>query len=306
MQERLLAPRADEASSFLTTFNTELGRFSYTVIPFGVTVVRDVFQCKLDQCFGHLKKVILIADDIMSVAKKPNHSNHGQALKTLLLTAGKCNVQLNCRKLQCKRQEVDFIHETYTTRDCKPDKNKIIAITKIHGHTDEKQVQSFIGMTNYLSKFSARLSEIAEAIRELAKDKVPFNLDQAQQSAFTQMKQEIVNASILVYYNTKKQTVLQTDASTKGLGTCLLQEEKPVHFVSKALTDVQWEYVVIVIESLAVAWAKEKYNHFLYASQFILDTSQKPQEAILSKYINEATPRIQRILRRTFPYHSTV
>ena len=39
----------DEASSFLTTFNMELGRFRYTVMSFGVTVAGDVFQCKLDQ-----------------------------------------------------------------------------------------------------------------------------------------------------------------------------------------------------------------------------------------------------------------
>ena len=34
----------DEASSFLTTFNTKLGRFQYTVMPFGITVAGDVFQ----------------------------------------------------------------------------------------------------------------------------------------------------------------------------------------------------------------------------------------------------------------------
>ena len=38
----------DEASSFLTTFNTELGGFRYTVIPFGVTMAGDVFQHKVD------------------------------------------------------------------------------------------------------------------------------------------------------------------------------------------------------------------------------------------------------------------
>ena len=42
---------------FLTAFNTELGRFRYTVMPFGVTVAGDVFQCKLDQCFGKIKQV---------------------------------------------------------------------------------------------------------------------------------------------------------------------------------------------------------------------------------------------------------
>ena len=61
----------DEASPFLTTFNTELERFRYTVMPFGVRVAGDFFQHKLDQCFGKIKQVIVIADDIMIVGKKP-------------------------------------------------------------------------------------------------------------------------------------------------------------------------------------------------------------------------------------------
>ena len=57
------------------------------------------------------------------------------------------------------------------------------------------------------------------------------------------------------------------------------------------------------IESLAVALAMEKFHHFLYASHFILETNQKPLDAILSKSINQATPRLKRILIRNFPYH---
>ena len=79
----------------LTTFNTELGRFRYTVMPFGVTVAGDIFQCKLDQCFGNIKQVIVIANDIMIIENKPNHSDHDQAVTTLLETARRCNVQLN-------------------------------------------------------------------------------------------------------------------------------------------------------------------------------------------------------------------
>ena len=77
----------DESSSFLTTFNMELGRFRYTVMPFGIIVVGDVFQWKLDQWFGHIKNVIVIADDIMVVWKKQNHRDHDLALTILLETA---------------------------------------------------------------------------------------------------------------------------------------------------------------------------------------------------------------------------
>ena len=113
-------------------------------------------------------------------------------------------------------------------------------------------------------------------------------------------------APILAYYNPNKPTILQTNASCKGLGACLLQSEKPVYFASKALTEMQKGYVAIELESLAVAWVIEKFHHFLYGNEFILETDQKPLEAILSKSLNEATPRLQRILIRTFPYHFKV
>ena len=75
-----------------------------------------------------------------------------------------------------------------------------------------------------------------EPIRQLSKEKVPFNL---RPEACTMVKKEIAKAPVLAYYNAKKQTVLQTDASIKGLGAYLLQEEWPVYFASKALTEAQ-------------------------------------------------------------------
>ena len=64
--------------------------------------------------------------------------------------------------------------------------------------------------------------------------------------------------------------------STKGLGTCLLQDQKPVYFMSKAWTEAQRGHVAIAIESLAATWVMEKFHHFLHASHFILETDQKP------------------------------
>ena len=216
-------------------FNTELGRFQYTVMPFGATAASDVFQCKLDECFSKMKQGIIIADDITVVGYKPDHSDHDQAFTSLLQTAQKCNVKLNYDKLQYKKDEVDFFIETYTTSGCKPAKSKVSAITAMPPPTNKKQVQSFIGMNNYLSKFSVRLSVLAEQIRELSQDKAPFSWGPEHQQAFAQMKKEISSAPVLVYYYHKKQTMLQTDASLKGLGACLLQEKKPVILQVKLL-----------------------------------------------------------------------
>ena len=112
-------------------------------------------------------------------------------------------------------------------------------IAKMPSPSCKKEVQSFIGMINYLSKFSARLSELALPIRELAKDKVAFNWGLEHQAAFKLVKNEKISTPILAYYDPKKTTVLQTDASINGLGAHLLQDEKPVYFTSKALTEAQ-------------------------------------------------------------------
>ena len=64
--------------------------------------------------------------------------------------------------------------------------------------------------------------------------------------------------------------------------------------------------MAIELESLAVAWAMEKFHHFLYGNQFILETDQKPLETILARSLNQAAPRLQQILIRTMPYNFTV
>ena len=270
----------DESSSFVTTFNTEFGCYRYTVMPFGANVAGDVFQSKLDQYFGQITNMIVIADDIMVMARMQNHRNHD--------------------KLQYKQTEVKSFRETYTVDGCMPVQSKVKAIVDMPPPVCKKQVQSFIWMVNYLSKLSAHLSELAEPIRELSKEKFPFNWGPQHQESFNLVKKEITTAPILAYYNPRKATVLTTDMSIKGLGSCLLQEGRPVYFASKALTEAQRGYVAIELESLAVAWAMEKFHHFLHANHFILKTEQKLLETILSRTLNQATLHLQGILIRTF------
>ena len=118
--------------------------------------------------------------------------------------------------------EVDFFGETYTTDGCRPAQSKVSVISEMPPPTCKKQVQSFIGMIDYLLKFLARLLELAEPIRELSKDKVPFNWGLEHHTAFKQIKKEIVRASL--YWPTtilrKKQHSKQMQAPKGLLHVC--------------------------------------------------------------------------------------
>ena len=130
----------DKPSSYLTTFNTEIGRYRFTVMPFGITVAGDLFQQKLDECFGHIQNLIVIADDIMVISKNENHKDHDLAFTTLLHTTRKCNVKLNYEKLKFKCTEVNFYGETYTTDGCRPVQDKVQAIVKMPPPYNKKEV----------------------------------------------------------------------------------------------------------------------------------------------------------------------
>ena len=163
---------------------------------------------------------MVIADDIMVIGRKHSHKDHDLAFTTLLQTARKCDVKLNFEKLQYKCTEVNFYGKTYTTDGNKPAQSKITTIVEMPSPSSKKEVQSFIGMINYLSKLSPRLTELSKPIRELVKEKVPFNWGLEHQELFEMLKKEIVRAPVLAYYNPQKETILQTDTSTKGLGAC--------------------------------------------------------------------------------------
>ena len=120
--------------------------------------------------------MIVIADDIKVVGKQQNHRDLDQALTTLLQTAKACNVRLNYEKLQYKQTEVAFFGEMYTVNGFKPAQSKVKAIVEMPPPNCKKQVQSFIGMINYLSTFSAHLSELCRTYLGTVKRKGSIQL----------------------------------------------------------------------------------------------------------------------------------
>ena len=91
----------------------------------------------------------------------------------LLETVKRNNIKLNFDKIQYKQKEVEFFSETYMTQGCKPSDTKAKAITEMPKPKTLKDLQTFLGMVQYLSKFSSRIAETAEPLRDLTKNHAP-------------------------------------------------------------------------------------------------------------------------------------
>ena len=78
----------------------------------------------------------------------------------------------------------------------------------------------------------------------------------------------------------EKQFILRTDAYNSGIGAILLQEESgvkhPVAFASRKLLTRESHYSTIEKECLAIVWAIQKFQNFLYGKEFILETDHQP------------------------------
>ena len=84
-----------------------------------------------------------------------------------------------------------------------------------------------------------------------------------RQRAFQQLKQWICKTLLkttLAYYDRSQPLSIQTDASEYGLGTALLQNNRPIAFASKTLTDMETRYANIERECLSVVFGLEKFH----------------------------------------------
>ena len=107
---------------------------------------------------------------------------------------------------------------------------------------------------------------------------------------------------VLAYFNKTKKHTIQCNASKKGLGAVLLQESKPVMYVSRALTETEWKYSDIERELVAIVFALERLNHYTFGRTTTVQSDHQPLQSIWKKSIVSASSRLQRLLLRLAHY----
>ena len=290
----------DPESRKYTMMALDIGRFQWTRLPMGSIVAQDVFQRKLDGIFLDIPGVIGIADDIVIYGR--SDLEHDRYLINFLDICRKNTLTLNPDKMQFRLPQVSFFGHQWSAKGLSPDPKKIAAVKRMDLPRDVDTMRSFLGLVNYLNRFSLCLAEISAPLREICRQDMEFELTESVHVAFSRTKEEISKNVTLPYFNPKSETTLQTNASKKGLGVVILQNSKLVMFASRTLTGAEKNYQNLERECLAMIWGMEKFHYFLYGKKFTLETDQKPLVSIYKKHMVEISPRIQRLVVRSFPY----
>ena len=290
----------DLASSLLTTFSTPYGKFRWLRLPFGLKIASDIFQERLDKVLALVPNTVGIADDIIVYGE--NEIEHDASFLTLCETARVNGLKLNSKKLQFKSDDCKFFGHKLTPQGLKADENKIEAITQMDPPKTESDLKSFLGMVNYLGRYTAALAELRPPLDRLYKKDTVWRWDPEHQRAFDGIKSIISSLPVLVYFDAKADHIIQCDASKQGLGAVLLQEGQPVMYISRTLTETEQRYSNIERELLAVVFALERLNHYTAGYRVKVETDHEPLTSIWKKPISSTSSRIQRLLLRLLQY----
>ena len=148
-------------------------------MPFWLNVSQDIFQRKIEETLHGLPNHGTIIDDILLWANSKD-----EMLKNLRLTLQRCQercIKLNLEKCQFMVSEVKYFGHVISVDGIKPNSQKIQGLHDFPTPTCKADIQSLLGMINYLRKFSIGIAELTTPLRDLLKhDELKWNEEHTQ------------------------------------------------------------------------------------------------------------------------------
>ncbi|XP_033103314.1 uncharacterized protein K02A2.6-like [Anneissia japonica] len=288
-----------------TKFTTHSGLFCYKRLMFGVNAASEIFQNTVARMLAGLKGCRNMSDDI--VVCGTTKQEHDDNLKAVLQRLKNCNARLNKDKCTFSKTKVSFFGHIFSGDGVSLDPQKIAAIVNMKPPKNAKEIRSFLGMAQYVSRFIPGYASLSTPLRLLTHNNVEWTWGETEQQAFIQLKDKLAKADVTAYFNPNLATVVVADASPTGLGAMLCQEGRVVAYASRTLTNKhRIEILAIEREALGVTWAITHFHMYLFGSKFTVYTDHKPLLSLFNNKNSKPTARIQLWLLRLQQYNFTL
>src|ERR1700755_3459311 len=138
----------------------------------------------------------------------------------------------------------------------------------------------------FYAKFVPNLATLAKPLYILLGKDAQWNLTNAYQQAFLNIKCELTSPRFLTHYRQDLPLKLVCDASPIGVVDILSHifpdgSEKPIAYASRTLSKTEEKYSQIDKEALALIFGVRKFHMYLYGRHFTLVSDHKPLLALL-------------------------
>ncbi|CAN6347636.1 unnamed protein product [Urochloa humidicola] len=257
-----------------TAFTTHLGHFEYVVMPFGLTNAPATFQTLMNTVLAQfLRKFALVFfDDILIYSSSlKDHVSH---LRSILEALRENQLYAKLSKCSFAQSEIEYLGHVINAQGVATDPSKIEIIKKWPSPTSVTELRAFLGLAGYYRRFIKGYGIICKPLFNALK-KNAFQWTDEQEEAFSQIKEIMSAPPVLALPDFTKPFILETDASGSGIGAVLMQNGKPISFLSKTLGPKASAASTYEKEALAILEALKKWKHYLASTSVIIRTDQQ-------------------------------
>uniref|UniRef100_A0A2N9F3W1 Uncharacterized protein n=1 Tax=Fagus sylvatica TaxID=28930 RepID=A0A2N9F3W1_FAGSY len=278
-----------------TAFITPRGTYCYRVMPFGLKNAGATYQRMVTKMFGTMigKTVEVYIDDML--IKSLREENHISDLLQVFDILRRDNLRLNASKCTFGVGSGKFLGHIVSRRGIEANPDQIAALINLAEPRNVKQVQRLTGMIAALGRFISRSADKCKPFFRLLGKRSRFEWDEECSAAFQAIKAYLSTPPCLSIPDPGEPLFLYLAVSDHAVSAVLvrelMQEQRPVFFVSKAMDEAELRYLPLEKAALALLHAAKKLPHY-FQSSTVTVLSDLPLKMLLQRL--DFTGRITR------------
>ncbi|CAB0034671.1 unnamed protein product [Trichogramma brassicae] len=273
-----MAPEAGKYTAFTTPTG---GAYQFRVMPFGLKGAPGTFQRMMAQevLTGYLNKFCLVyLDDIVVYSRTwGEHLQHlGQVLERLSAHRLTCATD----KIRLGERSIEYLGFIVNPEGNEAKPEYIRSVLDTPPPRTKKQLLAFLGTCNWLQEYVPRLATTLAPLTDLLREKRGLRWTGPAQRAFEEVKTALNHPLRLARPLKNEKYILQTDASSRGMGAVLFQQpegegRRIIAYASAKFSVTEEKYHCNEQECLAVVWAIKRFRPYLEDRPFILRTDSR-------------------------------
>jgi hypothetical protein len=259
-------------------------------MPFGLTNAPATFQCAMNLVLApFLQKFVMVFIDDILIYCSTWHS-HLEHLRLVFSALREHKFYLKEKKCVFGKKKLIYLGHIIFGEGVATDPQKTEAMLKWPQPLNVTDLRGFLGLTGYYRRFVQGYGIIARPLTKLLQ-KGAFKWTPEAELAFQRLKQAMVSTPVLALPDFNIPFAVETDACDDGVGAVLMQQGRPIAFLSKALGVTNQKMSIYEKEFIALIMAVDHWRHYLQWSEFEIQTDHKALSFLGSQELHSELQR---------------